>query len=238
MRPYIDCHNHIGRTLNRLPPTGQSTAMCLARFAETDVYACLSMPTATGGMILRGLEDIRDQNRVIARARRDFPEHVPLGLALVEPCLGQVAVDEAEWAMSELGLHGIVSHPPVREACIPFLEMAAGARRAVQYSHARRAFREDRAHVPVCHLHHPRQQPRRRLLRRHGQRLVRDRAVSGRAGQPLGLRQAGRPGGTGAALSSAPISPTTTTACCSRSSSRRRSTTTSRTASPTATSWS
>ena len=125
MRPYIDCHNHIGRTLNRLPPTGQSTAMSLARFAETDVYACLSMPTATGGMILRGLEDIRDQNRVIARAHRDFPEHVPLGLALVEPCLGQVAVDEAEWAMSELGLHGIVSHPPVREACIPFLEMAA-----------------------------------------------------------------------------------------------------------------
>ena len=125
MRPYIDCHNHIGRTLNRLPPTGQSTAMCLARFAETNVYASLSMPTATGGLILRGLEDIRDQNRVIARARRDFPQHVPLGLALVEPCLGPVAVDEAEWALSELGLHGIVSHPPVREACIPFVEMAA-----------------------------------------------------------------------------------------------------------------
>ena len=83
------------------------------------------MPTATGGLMLRGLEDIRDQNRVIARACSDFPEHVPLGLALVEPCLGPIAVDEAEWAMSELGLHGIVSHPPVREACIPFVEMAA-----------------------------------------------------------------------------------------------------------------
>ncbi len=125
MRPWIDCHNHVGRTLNRLPPTGQSTAMALARFAETNVYASLSMPTATGGLMLRGLEDIRDQNRVIARARRDFPAHTPLGLALVEPCLGRVAVDEAEWAMSELGLHGIVSHPPVREACIPFVEMAA-----------------------------------------------------------------------------------------------------------------
>ena len=100
--------------------------MALARFAETNVYASLSMPTATGGLMLRGLEDIRDQNRVIARARRDFPEHTPIGLALVEPCLGQIAVDEAEWAMSELGLHGIVSHPPVREACIPFVEMAAG----------------------------------------------------------------------------------------------------------------
>ena len=51
--------------------------MALARFAETGVYASLSMPTATGGLMLRGLEDIRDQNRVIARARRDFPAHVP-----------------------------------------------------------------------------------------------------------------------------------------------------------------
>ena len=25
MRSWIDCHNHIGRTLNRLPPIGQST---------------------------------------------------------------------------------------------------------------------------------------------------------------------------------------------------------------------
>ena len=99
--------------------------MALARFAETNVYASLSMPTATGGLVLHGLEDIRDQNRVIARSRRDFPAHVPLGLALVEPCLGPIAVDEAEWALSELGLHGIVSHPPVREACIPFVEMAA-----------------------------------------------------------------------------------------------------------------
>lgn len=125
MRPYLDCHNHIGKTLNRLPPTGQTTAMSLARFAETNIYAALAMPTATGGLMLRGLEDIRDQNRVIARACRDFPAHFPLGLALVEPCLGPISVDEAEWAMSELGLHGIVSHPPVREACIPFVEMAA-----------------------------------------------------------------------------------------------------------------
>ena len=125
MRPYIDCHNHIGKTLNRLPPTGQTTAMCLARFAETNVYAALAMPTATGYLMSRGLEDIRDHNRIIARACRDFPSHFPLGLALIEPCLGTISVDEAEWSMSELGLHGIVSHPPVREACIPFVEMAA-----------------------------------------------------------------------------------------------------------------
>ena len=79
MRPYIDCHNHVGRTLNRLPPTGQSTAMALARFAETSVYASLSMPTATGGLMLRGLEDIRDQNRVIARACRRLPRACAAG---------------------------------------------------------------------------------------------------------------------------------------------------------------
>ena len=44
MRPYIDCHNHIGRTINRRPPVGQTTAMSLARFAETSVYAALNFP--------------------------------------------------------------------------------------------------------------------------------------------------------------------------------------------------
>ena len=195
MRPYIDCHNHVGRTLNRLPPTGQSTAVALARFAETSVYASLSMPTATGGLMLRGLEDIRDQNRVIARACSDFPEHVPLGLALVEPCLGQIAVDEAEWAMSELGLHGIVSHPAGARGVHPVRGDGGGARRAVQRAHARRAVRRHRAHVPWRHLHHPRQQPCRRTLCRPGQRLVRGGAVPGRTRQPLGFRQAGRPGG-------------------------------------------
>ena len=46
MRPYIDCHNHIGRTIDRVPPVGQNTAMSLARFAETNVYAAINAPTA------------------------------------------------------------------------------------------------------------------------------------------------------------------------------------------------
>lgn len=125
MRPYIDCHNHIGKTIDRLPMVGQSTAMCLARFAETNVVAAISFPTAVGSPMSRGLEDIRHHNETIARACRDFPQQFPLGLALAEPRLGHYAVEEVERAMSELGLAGIVTHPPVRELSIHFAEVAA-----------------------------------------------------------------------------------------------------------------
>ncbi len=125
MRPYIDCHNHIGKTLNRLPPTGQNTAMCMARFAQTHIHAALSMPTATGGLMIRGLEDLRAQNELISRNAEQFPEIFPIGLALVDPCLGDLALDEAERTLTLPHLVGIVSHPPVSEAAIPFVEMVA-----------------------------------------------------------------------------------------------------------------
>ena len=125
MRPYLDCHNHIGRTINRVPPVGQNTAMCLARFAETDVFAALAMPTAVGSPIARGVQDIRNQNEVIGRACRDFPDRFPIGLALIEPRFGPVGVEEVEKAMSDFGLVGIVGHPPVREESIPLIEAAA-----------------------------------------------------------------------------------------------------------------
>ena len=125
MRPYLDCHNHIGKTLNRLPPTGQNTAMCLARYAQTHIHAALSMPTATGGLMIRGLEDLRAQNELIARNAIQFPDVFPIGLALVDPCLGDLALDEAERALTLPHMVGIVSHPPVREASMPFVEMVA-----------------------------------------------------------------------------------------------------------------
>ena len=59
MRPYIDCHNHIGRTIDRVPPVGQNTAMCLTRFAQTHIHAAISMSTAVGSPIARGIVDIR-----------------------------------------------------------------------------------------------------------------------------------------------------------------------------------
>jgi predicted TIM-barrel fold metal-dependent hydrolase len=125
MRPYIDCHNHIGRTLNRVPPTGQNTQTCLSRFAESDIYAAISMPTAVGSSIVRGLEDIRDQNNVISRACRDFPDRFPFGLALVEPRFGQYAVEEAERALDDPNLIGIVGHPPMKDEIYPMIEVAA-----------------------------------------------------------------------------------------------------------------
>ena len=125
MRPYIDCHNHIGRTIDRVPPVGQNTAMCLTRFAETHIHAAISMPTAVGSPITRGIVDIREQNEVIARGCRDFPGVFPIGLALIEERFGKLGIEEAEKAMSELGLVGIVGHPPIAEWCIPFVEAAA-----------------------------------------------------------------------------------------------------------------
>lgn len=125
MRPYVDCHNHIGRTIDRVPPVGQNTAMALSRFAETDIYAAISMPTAVGSPIVRGIEDIRHQNEVIGRACREHPDRFPIGLALIEERFGKLGIEEAEKAMSDYGLVGIVGHPPIAEWCIPFVEAAA-----------------------------------------------------------------------------------------------------------------
>ena len=125
MRPYIDCHNHIGRTLDRVPPVGQNTAMSLARFAETNIYAAINAPTAVGSPIARGIEDIRHQNEVIARSCQDFPDRFPFGIALIEPRFGKMGIEEAERAMSDPNMVGIVGHPPIKEWCIPFVEAAA-----------------------------------------------------------------------------------------------------------------
>ena len=124
-RPYIDCHNHIGRTLDRVPKVGQSTTMCLARYAETNIYAAISAPPAVGTSLARGTLDVRDQNEVIVRAGKDFPGVFPVALALMEPRFGDVAVEELEWALSNLGMHGMVGHPPINEWCIPFVEATA-----------------------------------------------------------------------------------------------------------------
>ena len=76
MRPYICCHNHIGRTIDRVPTVGQNVQMCLSRFAETDIHAAISMPTAVGSPIVRGIRDIREQNEAIARACKTLSNRV------------------------------------------------------------------------------------------------------------------------------------------------------------------
>ncbi len=125
MRPYIDCHNHIGRTIDRIPNVGQTTMMSMARFAETNVYGAISMPTAVGNPITRGIEDIRHQNEVIGRAVRDFNDRFPIGLAVIEARFGKLGIEEADKAIGDFGLAGIVGHPPIQDWCIPFVEVAA-----------------------------------------------------------------------------------------------------------------
>ena len=61
-----------------IPPVGQSTTMCPARFAETNLFAVIFAPTTVGSPILRGLENLRHQNGVISRACRYFPERLPI----------------------------------------------------------------------------------------------------------------------------------------------------------------
>jgi hypothetical protein len=124
-RPYIDIHNHLGRTVNRAPTVGQNAAMCLARFSQTNVVAALTMPTAIGSPIANGRADIRSHNETVARACRDFPSVFPIGLALSEVRFGHVAMDDLDRAISELGLVGYVDHPPFNLSSLPLIEVAA-----------------------------------------------------------------------------------------------------------------
>ena len=83
------------------------------------------MPAAVGGPIFRGLVDIREQNEVIVRACKDFPNVFPFGLALIEPRFGELGIEEAEKEMSKPEFVGVVGHPPMKEEVIPMIEVAA-----------------------------------------------------------------------------------------------------------------
>jgi predicted TIM-barrel fold metal-dependent hydrolase len=77
----------------------------------TGIRAAIIGPTAVGSSQIHGVEDTRRQNGVIARARRDFPDRFPIGLALIEPRHDLFGPEELERAMSEEGLCGIMYHP-------------------------------------------------------------------------------------------------------------------------------
>lgn len=124
-RPYLDVHNHIGRTINRAPTVGQSAQMCLARFAQTGVRAAVAMYTATGSPLFRGAVDLRAHNESIARAMRTWPDRFPIGLAIAEVRFGEAGLEELDRAIVELGLHGYVDHPPFNESSLPFIDLVA-----------------------------------------------------------------------------------------------------------------
>jgi predicted TIM-barrel fold metal-dependent hydrolase len=108
--PYIDVHAHVGTTVNRTPPVGQSFEKYLARMARTNVVAAIPS-TAGGGPRERGILDVHDQNDATAAGCRRYPERFPIGLALVEAGFGPAAADEIERAMGQPELVGLMCHP-------------------------------------------------------------------------------------------------------------------------------
>lgn len=128
MRLYIDVHCHIGTTITYDPAVGQTTGRCLARMASTGVVASVIGPTAVGSSQIRGILDTKDQNGIIVRAHRQFPDRFPIGLALIELRHGQVGVDALEETLVEGGLQGIMWHPSgmtFERQLYPFLEVAS-----------------------------------------------------------------------------------------------------------------
>jgi predicted TIM-barrel fold metal-dependent hydrolase len=129
-RPYIDVHAHIGDTINRVPPVGQTIEKYLGRMAESGVRAALPCPTA-GGPLARGVLDSRAQNEAVAAGCKRYPDRFPLGFAIVEVRLQQPGIDEIERAMRDDGLAGFMCHSPISghqmaEELYPALEMVDG----------------------------------------------------------------------------------------------------------------
>ncbi|HEX2516246.1 MAG TPA: amidohydrolase family protein [Chloroflexota bacterium] len=111
-RPYIDVHAHLGETINRVPPVGQSAEKYLARMAQSGVVAAIPCPAA-GGPQARGVLDTRDEAEAIAGACRRYPRRFPLGLANLEVRHQRAGVDELERGMAESGLLGFMVHPGI-----------------------------------------------------------------------------------------------------------------------------
>ena len=116
-RPYIDAHAHIGETINRVPPVGQTIEKYLARMAESGVCAAVPCPAA-GGPQARGALDTREQNDTIAAACRRYADRFPIGLGIVEVRHQQAAADEIARCMDEAGLQGLMIHPSLSASAL------------------------------------------------------------------------------------------------------------------------
>lgn len=126
-RPYIDVHAHIGETVNRAIPVGQTPEKYLARMAQSSVVAAIPCPAA-GGPQARGVLDTRDQNEAVAGMCRAYPDRFPLGLGIVEVRHLRAGVEEVERSMRDGGLQGFMIHPGISGHAMaaelnPFLEV-------------------------------------------------------------------------------------------------------------------
>ncbi len=138
MRPYIDIHTHLGTTINRDPVCGQSATKILARASQSGVVAAVPS-AAPGGPQARGVIDTRDQNALVAKACRDFPDRFPIGLGVVEVRHLDPGVHELARSMDDDGLVGFMIHPGIsghamRGELHPFLE-AVESRRGLVMLH-------------------------------------------------------------------------------------------------------
>ncbi len=130
LRPYVDVHAHIGQTINRVPPVGQTAEKYLARMAESGVIAAILCPAA-GGPLARGVLDTREQDIAVATACHTHPDRFPLGLAIIEVRHQQAGVEELDRAMRDDGLAGLMCHPGLSghalgEELYPALEVVDG----------------------------------------------------------------------------------------------------------------
>ena len=129
MLPFIDVHCHIGVTVSRARPVGQTAVRYMARMAGTNIRAAIISPTA-GGPQARGVLDTREQNRAIAVACKAFPDRFPIGLAVVEVRHERAGVEELARATVDDGLVGFMCHPVLSGHALeaemyPFLDAIA-----------------------------------------------------------------------------------------------------------------
>ncbi len=154
-RPYIDVHAHIGDTVNRTPPVGQTPEKYLARMSESSCIAAIPCPAA-GGPQARGVLDTRDQNELVAGMCRTHPDRFPIGLGIVEVRHLQAGADELERSMRDGGLHGFMIHPGISGHAMgpelsPFLEVV-DARGGVVLLHVGGGGYEPRAAAHARHF--------------------------------------------------------------------------------------
>ena len=133
MRPYIDVHSHVGATISRVPPIGQTTAVALARMASGGVTAAI--PSVNPGPPQAGgVADTRRQSEVISRACKRFPDRFPIGLAYAHVQHLTAGVEELDRSLDEdEGIVGFVIHPMLSghgwgKQVHPFLEVVALAK--------------------------------------------------------------------------------------------------------------
>lgn len=107
----IDVHLHVGRTVTRIPSTGQTAAEALARMRTTGTVAAILSP-AGGDELGDGLRSVQRRNNALCALAQEHPSRFPLALADADPRLGpDLAASETRRALASLGLAGVCLVP-------------------------------------------------------------------------------------------------------------------------------